>query len=76
MSKENKLQKAIKLEDKKSKKNKAGRNIMGVLQLFVVASIAYSTTVIAMGTEGYLPVALTVPQAVYAVIVLIKRFSN
>lgn len=61
---------------------KAKKNInlksatMGVMQLFVVASIAYSTAVIAMGTEGYVPLALVAPQALWAVCTLVKRFSK
>ncbi len=78
MSKENKIQKAIKLEDKpkKSKTSNLKQSTIGVLLLFVVASIAYSTAVIAMGTEGYLPLILCVPQAVFAVVVLIQRFTT
>jgi uncharacterized membrane protein len=79
MSKENKLQKAIKLEDKKnnkSKSNKVSDIMIGVLQLFIVASIGYSTAVILMGTTGYIPMILIAPQAVYAVVVLIKRFTK
>lgn len=60
----------------KEKKPFNANGIMGVLQLFVIASIVYSTAVIAMGTEGYIPLALVAPQAIYVVVVLIKRFSK
>lgn len=62
--------------NKPAKKQRSFNGIMGVLQLFVVASVAYSTAVIAMGTEGYIPLALVAPQALWAVCVLVKRFSK
>lgn len=74
-----KLQKAIEVKDApKAKKNKKPvmQSIIGVLLLFVVASIAYSTTVIVMGTEGYIPLLLVAPQSIFAVIVLIKQFTK
>lgn len=73
-----KLQEAIKLPEnkKKTKSHKVSDIIVGVLLLFVVASIGYSTTVILMGTEGYIPAVLIAPQAVFAVIVLIKQFTK
>lgn len=52
------------------------QGIMGIVQLIVVASIAYSTAVIVLGTEGYIAKALVVPQALWAVCLLIKRFTN
>jgi hypothetical protein len=68
MSKKEKVQKEKKVRDYSI--------IVGILQLFVIASIAYSSAVIVMGTEGYIPMALLVPQVVYAVVVLIKRFTK
>jgi len=53
-----------------------GNGIIGVLQLFVIASIAYTTTVIVMGTDGLLPVVLTIPQAFWASVVLVKQFTK
>lgn len=78
MSKENKLQKAIKLEDKpkKSKKNNLKQGTIGVLELFVVASAIYAIAVIAMGTEGYIPLVMVVPLALWVVFTLLKRFTN
>lgn len=48
--------------------------IMGLLQLFVVASIVYTTAIILMGSEGLVPKVLTIPQSVYAAVVVFKRF--
>lgn len=63
-------------KSKPSKKQRSFNGIIGLLQLFVVASVAYSTAVIVMGTEGYIPWALVAPQALWAVCVLVKRFSK
>lgn len=65
-----------KTKEPKVKKERNFSVIMGIMQLFVVASIAYSTAVIAMGTEGYIPLALVVPQALWAICTLVKRFSK
>lgn len=63
--------------DKPKKSNKkAKKGIIGVLQLLAVASIAYSTTVIIIGTEGYIPMVLVAPQAILATAIAIKKFSN
>jgi len=59
----------------KSKKNYQS-SIIGIMQLFAVASIAYSTVVIAIGTEGYLPLILVAPQAILAVAIAINKFSK
>lgn len=60
----------------KNLKSKFGNGIIGVLQLFVIASIAYTTTVIVMGTDGLLPVVLAIPQAFWASVVLVKQFTK
>ena len=59
---------------KKSKNIKQG--IMGIMQLIVVASIAYSSAVIAIGTDGYVAKVLIVPQALWAVCTLIRHFTK
>ena len=50
--------------------------IMGVATLFVVVSIAYSTFVVATGTDGLAPKLMLVPQALFASVVLVRKFSN
>ena len=60
---------------KKSKQN-IKNSIIGTMQLFAVASIAYSTVVIAIGTEGYIPLVLVAPQAVLAVTIAITKFAK
>lgn len=49
---------------------------MGIATLFVVASICYSVFVIATGTEGWIPKIMVAPQAIFATVVLIKKFTN
>jgi len=73
------MSKQDKTTNTKAPKIKKARNyngIIGVLLLFVVASIAYTTTVIAMGTEGYVPLILAAPQAIFGVVVLFKQFTK
>ena len=60
---------------KKSKDN-IKQGIMGIMLLIVVASIAYSTAVIAIGTDGYVAKALIVPQALWAACTLIRHFTK
>lgn len=62
----------------KSKKNKTvekkSYNLNGLLQVFVVASIAYTTAIILMGTDGYINYIMTAPQAIYAGWLIITKF--
>jgi hypothetical protein len=65
--------------DVKNTKKQAGgfkAGIIGIGMLFVIASIAYTTTVIWLGTEGYISKVLTAPQVIFSVIVLVKRFTK
>lgn len=74
MAKNNKQNKEVKTPKKSNGRVK--NSIMGVLLLFAVASIAYSTVVIAIGTEGYIPLILVAPQAVLAVVIAINKFAK
>lgn len=60
----------------KKSKNNYKNGIMGIMQLFAVASIAYSTVVIAIGTEGVVPLILVAPQAILGCAIAIKKFSK
>lgn len=60
----------------KPKKQRNFNGVVGILLLFVVASIAYSTYVVALGTEGYIPKVMLLPQAAWVVVELIKRFTK
>lgn len=60
----------------KKQKRTAKTAIMGVMMLLVIASIAYSTAIIVLGTEGYIPLIMVAPQAAFAVVALIMRFTK
>lgn len=60
---------------KKSNKNYKSGTI-GIMLLFAVASIAYSTVVIAIGTEGIVPLIMVAPQALLGTAILVKKFSK
>ena len=74
----NKSTEAPKSDVKNTKKqtSNAKAGIIGMGMLFVIASIAYTTTVIWLGTEGYISKVLTAPQVIFSVIVLVKRFTK
>lgn len=73
MVNKNNTKKSEKDSNKKSKKNYKN-GIIGILQLFAVASIAYSTIVIGIGTEGVVPLIMVTPQAILAVVIAINKF--
>ncbi len=48
----------------------------GILMLFVIASIAYSTYMVALGTQGIVPKVMLVPQVSFSIIVALYKFSK
>lgn len=64
------------VKNTKKQSGNAKNGIIGLGMLFVIASIAYTTAVIWLGTEGYVSKALTAPQVIFALIVLVKRFTK
>lgn len=58
------------------KDNNTKLNTVGLLQVFVLVSIVYSTYVVAMGTDGYIPKVMLVPQALYAGYLLVVKFMR
>jgi hypothetical protein len=50
--------------------------IFGILSLFVLVSIAYSTYMVAVGTDGVAPKVMLVPQALFAACLAIYKFST
>lgn len=61
--------------NKPQKPKKNYRNgIIGVMQLFAVVSICYSTATIVLGTEGVVPIVMVTPQAILAVVIAINKF--
>jgi hypothetical protein len=63
---------------KQDKPAKAKHNFyyLGVLDLFVVASICYSSYVVYFGTTGWAPKAMLVPQLIWAATVLVLQFTK
>lgn len=49
---------------------------VGVFQLFVLASIAYSTYVVYLGTDGTAPKVMLIPQALWATLLAVQKFTN
>ena len=63
----------------KNKEPKAPRDfnkVKGVLQLFVLASISYSTYIVFLGTNGPAPKVMLVPQALFAVVLAFQKFTK
>mgnify|MGYP006359308225 CR=1 FL=1 len=50
--------------------------LTGMLQLFVLASIGYSTYIVFLGTDGIAPKVMLIPQAVFAVVLAIQKFTK
>lgn len=65
---------ADKNNTKTEKKSKDFSAMYGLLMLFVVASIAFSTYVVYAGTIGIVPKVMLVPQALFAALVAIRQF--
>jgi len=68
--------KQTKAEKPKKDFTKLKQSTIGVLELFVVFSIAYSTYVVFMGLEGVERLVMVAPQVLWAVFTLIKRFTR
>lgn len=67
----------VKTSAKKTAKNKVNTTfavIMGIGNLAVIASIAYSAAVIVLDTEGITPLILISPMVIFAIIKLVKQF--
>lgn len=62
-------------EATKAKKN-INFNLVGLLQLFVLASIAYSTYVVYLGTDGIAPKVMLIPQALWATLLAVQKFTK
>lgn len=50
--------------------------ILGLIQIFVLVSISYSTYVVALGTQGYASRVMLIPQALFAAVLLVKKFTR
>jgi len=64
---------------KKIKEPKAPKDFskfVGMLQLFVLVSISYSTYIVFLGTNGIAPKVMLVPQALYAGVLAVQKFTK
>lgn len=62
--------------EKEALKQQRNNAILGIGQLLVVMSVAYSTTVILIGVDSLISKIVLIPQAVLAIAILIKAFSK
>lgn len=62
--------------NKKTTKKQRNHAILGIGQLLVVVSIAYSTAVIFIGVDSLESRIALLPQVVFATITLLKAFSK
>ncbi len=60
----------------KANKPKVSLAIMGLLEMLVVASIGLSTAVIMIGTDDVVIKALLLPQVIYALSVIVRKFTK
>ncbi len=65
-----------KFNSKKVTKSRDFSKINGVLQLFVLVSIGYSTYVVFLGTEGIGPKLMLIPQALYGAYLAVIKFTK
>lgn len=76
MSKSNKTKKVPETEKVQSKQCLPLHGVFGVLSLFVVGSIAYSTYMVAMGTQGMVPKIMLIPQVTFATLLALYKFAS
>jgi len=50
--------------------------IFGILALFVVASVSYTTYMVVMGAQGITPKIMVIPQALFAAWIAVYKFSK
>lgn len=50
--------------------------LMGVLQLFVLVSICYTVFVVYTGTTGLAPKLMLIPQALFAAVLAVRKFTT
>jgi hypothetical protein len=50
--------------------------IYGIMVLFVLTSITYSTYMVAVGTDGFIPKVMLIPQALFAGWIAVYKFHK
>jgi len=61
---------------KEPKAPKDYKKFKGMIQLFVLVSVSYSTYIVFLGTSGITPKVMLIPQALYATFVAINKFTK
>lgn len=61
---------------KQPTKNKTDINIVGILELFVCASIGFMAFIVITGLEDPISKLLTVPALVWAAVKLVTKFTK
>jgi hypothetical protein len=61
---------------KEPKAPKDYKKFKGMIQLFVLVSVSYSTYIVFLGTTGITPKVMLIPQALYAAFVAINKFTK
>lgn len=61
---------------KAKKTNKSDINVVGILQLFAVASVLFMAYIVNMGLDDVVSKLLTIPALIWAVVVLLGKFSK
>lgn len=60
----------------KPTKNKTDINVIGILELFVVASVLFMAYIVIMGVDDVVAKVCTVPALIWCVVVLVNKFSK
>lgn len=74
MAKKEQTKTEVKTPKKSSKNYRNG--IIGIMQLFAVVSVAYSSATIVLGTSGVVPLIMVTPQTILAVVIAINKFTK
>lgn len=61
---------------KEPKAPKDYKKFKGMIQLFVLVSVSYSTYIVFLGTNGITPKVMLIPQALYVTFVAINKFTK
>jgi len=67
----------VKKQPKTTKSTNTSKSqIMGILQLFVVASVSFMGNVVLMGVDDIIAKAMTLPALIWVAITLVNKFTR
>lgn len=61
---------------KKQPKTKSDINIVGILQLFAIASVLFMAYIVIMGVDDIIAKAMTIPALIWVTIILVTKFAK